>query len=59
MGVERFPEDGRESSRYVFFDKTADENLGTDIVFTLGVGLSQMFAKLALRHGVSETHQKV
>jgi hypothetical protein len=48
------PEDGLESSIHVFFDKTADENLGADTVFTLGVGLSQMFAKLALRHGVSE-----
>ena len=48
------PEDGLESSLHVFFDKTADENLGTSAVFTLGVGLSQMFAKLALRHGVSE-----
>jgi hypothetical protein len=48
------PEDGLESSLHVFFDKTADENLGTSVVFTLGVGLSQMFAKLALRHGVSE-----
>jgi len=47
------PEDGLESSLHVFFDKTADENLGTDTVFTLGVGLSQMFAKLALRHGGS------
>jgi len=45
------PEDGLESSLHVFFDKTAEENLGTDVVFTLGVGLSQMFAKLALRHG--------
>jgi hypothetical protein len=50
------PEDGLESSLHVFFDNTADENLGTDTVFTLGVGLSQMFAKLALRHGVSEHH---
>ncbi|HAY38172.1 MAG TPA: Fe-S cluster protein [Desulfobacteraceae bacterium] len=49
-----FPEDGLESSLHVFFDNTADKNLGTDTVFTLGVGLSQMFAKLALRHGVSE-----
>jgi len=49
-----FPEDGLESSFHVFFDNTADRNLGTDTVFTLGVGLSQMFAKLALRHGVSE-----
>jgi hypothetical protein len=48
------PEDGLESSLHVFFDKTADENLGTDAVFTLGVGLSQMFGKLALRHGFSE-----
>jgi hypothetical protein len=47
------PEDGLESSLHVFFDKTADENLGTSVVFTLGVGLSQMFAKLALRHGDS------
>ena len=45
------PEDGLESSFHVFFDKTADENLGTSTVFTLGVGLSQMFAKLAVRHG--------
>ena len=50
------PEDGLESSLHVFFDKTADENLGTDIVFTVGAGLSQMFSKLALRHGVSEHH---
>lgn len=50
------PEDGLESSLHVFFDKTVDENLGTDAVFTLGVGLSQMFAKLAQRHGVSEHH---
>ena len=53
------PEDGLESSLHVFFDKTADENLGTSAVFTLGVGLSQMFAKLALRHGVLDTYQKV
>ena len=48
------PEDGLESSLHVFFDKTAEDNLGTQIVFTLGVGLSQMFAKLALRHGISK-----
>ena len=48
------PEDDLESSLHVFFDNTADENLGTDTVFTLGVGLSQMFTKLALRHGISE-----
>jgi hypothetical protein len=48
------PEDGLESSLHVFFDQTADENLGTGPVFSLGAGLSQMFTKLAQRHGVSE-----
>ena len=48
------PEDGLESSLHVFFDKSAEDNLGTQIVFTLGVGLSQMFARLALRHGISK-----
>ena len=50
------PEDGLESSLHVFFDKTAEDNLGTQTVFTLAVGLSQMFAKLAHRHGVSKPH---
>jgi Domain of unknown function (DUF3786)/Putative Fe-S cluster len=45
------PEDGLESSLHVFFDQTADDNLGTGIVFTIGAGLSQMFTKLAIRHG--------
>jgi hypothetical protein len=47
------PEEGLESSLHVFFDRTADENLGTGTVFSLGAGLSQMFVKLAQRHGVS------
>ena len=45
------PEDGLESSLNVFFDRTADENLDIGSVFTLGTGLTQMFAKIALRHG--------
>jgi hypothetical protein len=48
------PEDGLESSLNVYFDKTADKNLGVGSVFTLGAGLAQMFAKLALRHGFPE-----
>ena len=48
------PEDGLESSLNVFFDKTADENLDIGSVFTVGAGLAQMFAKLALRHGFPE-----
>ena len=48
------PEDGLKSSLNVFFDETADENLDIGSVFTLGAGLAQMFAKLALRHGFPE-----
>ena len=45
------PEDGLESSLNLFFDQTADRNLDIGSIFTLGVGLAQMFAKLSLRHG--------
>jgi hypothetical protein len=48
------PEDGLESSLNVFFDETADKNLDVGSVFSLGVGLAQMFGKLALRHGFPE-----
>jgi hypothetical protein len=48
------PEDGLESSLNVFFDETADKNLDVGSVFSLGVGLAQMFGKLSLRHGFSE-----
>jgi hypothetical protein len=49
------PEDGLESSLNVFFDQTADENLDIGSVFTLGVGLTQMFEKIAQRHGFPES----
>ncbi len=45
------PEEGLESSLNVFFDETADKNLDVGSVFSLGVGLAQMFGKIALRHG--------
>jgi hypothetical protein len=48
------PEDGLESSLNVFFDETADKNLDIGSVFSLGVGLAQMFGKIALRHGFTE-----
>ncbi len=44
-------EDGLDSSLNIFFDRTADENLDVGSVFTLGAGLTQMFEKLAVRHG--------
>jgi hypothetical protein len=49
------PEDGLESSLNVFFDQTAEENLDIGSVFTLGVGLTQMFEKIAHRHGFPES----
>jgi Domain of unknown function (DUF3786)/Putative Fe-S cluster len=45
------PEEGMESNLLVFFDETADRNLDTDSVFTLGVGLAHMIKKLTLKHG--------
>jgi hypothetical protein len=47
------PDDGLESVLHVFFDETADRNLDTDSVFTLGTGLATMFKKFVLRHGVA------
>jgi hypothetical protein len=47
-------EEGLQSSLNVFFDETAEENLDIDSVFTLGAGLTQMFEKLAIRHGFPE-----
>jgi hypothetical protein len=46
------PDDGLESSLKVFFDATADRNLDTDSVYTLGVGLTHMLKKLVRRHGL-------
>ncbi|MBW2429215.1 MAG: DUF3786 domain-containing protein [Deltaproteobacteria bacterium] len=48
------PEDGLESSLNLFFDKVAEDNLDIGSVFSLGVGMAQMFEKLALRHGFPE-----
>lgn len=45
------PEDGIASSLNLFFDRTADQNLDIGSLFSLGAGLAQMFAKIALRHG--------
>ncbi len=48
------PEDGLGSSLNLFFDKTAEDNLDIGSVFSLGAGISQMFAKLAQRHGFKD-----
>jgi hypothetical protein len=43
------------SSLHVFFDETADRNLDIGAIFSLGAGLTQMFTKVALRHGFGGT----
>jgi hypothetical protein len=48
------PEGDLASSLHVFFDKTADRNLGIGAVFSLATGLTQMFEKLSRRHGFSQ-----
>ena len=45
------PEDGMESDLKVFFDSTADRNLGLVGVYGLGAALAQMFNKIAMTHG--------
>lgn len=44
------PVDELESALSIFFDSTAADNLGLEGAFTLGVGLTMMFEKIALRH---------
>lgn len=47
----RLPEDGLPSSLHFFFDETANKNLDSESILTLGAGLAQMFSKIAARHG--------
>ncbi len=44
-------DEGLDSSLHLFFDVTAEANVGIDGVFAIGSGLAQMFEKLARRHG--------
>lgn len=45
------PEDGMESSLSLFFDDTAEANLGMEGLYTLGVGIAQMLQRLSRVHG--------
>jgi hypothetical protein len=49
------PDEGMASNLSLFFDETATSHLDIGSIYTLGAGLSQMFSKLALRHGFAET----
>ncbi len=46
------PEEGMGSTLNLFWDETADRNLDIGGIFALGVGLAQMFTRIALRHGL-------
>lgn len=45
------PEDGMESDLKIFFDSTADRNMGPDGLYGLGAALAGMFGKIAQTHG--------
>ena len=45
------PEDGMASDLSLFFDRSADENGGYEMVFNLATGMVRMFEKFAQTHG--------
>lgn len=45
------PEDGLESTLYLFFDAAAEEPLHIESLYSLATGLVVMFEKISLRHG--------
>lgn len=45
------PEEGIESSLHIYFDKSAQNNLDIDSLYTLTTGMVIMFTKLSQRHG--------
>jgi len=47
------PEDGMASNLTLFFDASAEDNLGIEGIYALGTGITRMFERLALRHGSS------
>ena len=46
------PEEGMDSALNLFFDATAEDNIGIDGLYTLGTGIAKMFEQMALQHGV-------
>lgn len=45
------PDEGLESDLNLYFDSSAEENLGIEGIYSLSTGITRMFEKLALRHG--------
>jgi hypothetical protein len=44
------PEGDMESQLHIFFDRSAEQNLGIDMVLALGNGLATMLEKIILKH---------
>lgn len=51
------PEEGMDSNLNLFFDTSAEDNLGIQGLYSLGTGITRMFEKLAQRHGVPDPGQ--
>lgn len=49
-------DEGIGSSLNIFFDRSVDANIGSNAAYTLAAGLTQMFEKLAIRHGCVINH---
>lgn len=49
------PEEGMESSLHIFFDKSADDNLDSESIYTLIAGMVKMFEKIAQRNRSKQT----
>jgi hypothetical protein len=47
------PDEGLESDLNIYFDASAEDNLGIEHIYSLGTGITRMFQKLALRHGIA------
>ncbi|WDP92488.1 MAG: DUF3786 domain-containing protein [Desulfobacter sp.] len=48
------PEEGMASNLTLFFDRSADQNGGSAMIFNLATGMVRMFEKFAATHGVKE-----
>ena len=46
------PEEGMPSDLNLFFDASAEDNLGIGGIYALGTGITRMFERLAVRHGI-------
>ncbi len=49
------PDEGLESDLNIYFDASAEDNLGIENIYSLGTGITRMFEKLATRHGIALT----